>query len=522
MNTGHRPGQGLWLDSGLLRVFAADSDIFTMYFPSEHDFGQLAQQGNLIPVYREILADMETPVSAFRKIDDGQTAFLLESIEGGEKWARYSFLGSGPARVFRCRDRYFEVLYDGILEHSGEVADPILKLRQLMAAYQPVEVPGLPRFFGGAVGYLGYDMVRFIEDLPDSNPRDIGGWDACFMVTERLLIFDNMRQKIKLVCNVHMQADEPPASAYQRAQAQIETMLERLRQPLALPCAEANPNEALELQPNFSRPAFKAAVEHCKEYIRAGDIFQVVLSQRFSADLNSDPFDIYRALRTINPSPYMFFLRFWQTQVVGASPEVLVRKEGDRVDVRPIAGTLPRGKTSEEDLALEQQLLADPKERAEHIMLVDLGRNDVGRVAVGGTVEVSELMLIERYSHVMHIVSNVRGRLRPDLDCYDVFRAAFPAGTLSGSPKIRAMEIIDELEPVRREVYGGAVGYFSFNGNMDLAIAIRTLQIEKNRIYLQAGAGIVADSEPEMEYQETLNKARGVKRAIEMANRGLC
>ncbi len=492
-----------------------------MYFPSENDFCELAGQGNLVPVYREILADMETPVSAFRKIDNGRTSFLLESIEGGEKWARYSFLGSGPARVFRSRDDYFEVLADGVTVDSGHCADPLNKLRELMAEFQPVEVAGLPRFFGGAVGYLGYDMVRFVEELPDSNPRQIDSWDACFMLTERLLIFDNMRQKVKVVCNVHLQSGEDPRAAYIDAQQQIEQMIAQLRQPLQVVDLPKGGDGKQELQPNYAKQDFKAAVERCKEYIRAGDIFQVVLAQRFTGELQSDPFDIYRALRTINPSPYMFFLRFDESLVVGASPEVLVRKEGGQVDVRPIAGTLPRGKTPEEDLAFEQRMLADPKERAEHIMLVDLGRNDVGRVAIGGTVEVTELMVVERYSHVMHIVSNVRGQLRKGLDAFDVFRAAFPAGTLSGSPKIRAMEIIDELEPSRREVYGGAVGYFSFSGNMDLAIAIRTLQIEKDKLYLQAGAGIVADSDPEMEYQETLNKARGVKRAIEMANRGL-
>jgi anthranilate synthase component 1 len=492
-----------------------------MYFPAEDEFSRLAKSGNLVPIYREILADMETPVSAFRKIDDGRTSFLLESIEGGEKWARYSFLGSGPARVFRSRDDYFEVLAGEQIEQCGRCADPLAKLRELMAVYRPVELAGLPRFFGGAVGYLGYDLVRFIEALPDSNPRQINGWDACFMFTERLLIFDNMRQKVKVVCNVHLQAGDDPVVAYKKAQQQIELMIAQLRQPL-LAAEEPNGGDGKqELTPNFSKSDFKAAVERCKEYIRAGDIFQVVISQRFSGQVQADPFDIYRALRTINPSPYMFFLRFGDSLVVGASPEVLVRKEGDRVDVRPIAGTLPRGANPEADLINEQKLLADPKERAEHIMLVDLGRNDVGRVAVAGSVEVSELMVVERYSHVMHIVSNVRGQLRPELDSFDVFRAAFPAGTLSGSPKIRAMEIIDELEPSRREIYGGAVGYFSFSGNMDLAIAIRTLQIEKDQLYLQAGAGIVADSDPEMEYQETLNKARGVKRAIEMANRGL-
>ncbi len=492
-----------------------------MYFPSQQEFYQLADRGNLIPIYREILADMETPVSAFHKIDDGNTSFLLESIEGGEKWARYSFLGSGPARVFRCRDRYFEVRYGDTLVESGEVGDPLRHLHDLMAIYQPVEVDGLPRFFGGAVGYLGYDMVRFVEDIPAINSRQIGGWDACFMFTERLFIFDNMQQKLKLVYNIHLQEGDDLEVAYLRGQQQIEQMVEQLRQPLQRQDGGGDGAGLQEYETNFAKEDFKQAVERCKEYIRAGDIFQVVISQRFSGKLRSDPFNIYRALRTINPSPYMFYLRFGESIVVGASPEVLVRKEGDRIDVRPIAGTLPRGKDAAEDRALEQQLLADPKERAEHIMLVDLGRNDVGRIAVAGSVEVSELMVVERYSHVMHIVSNVRGKLRPGMDSFDVFRAAFPAGTLSGSPKIRAMEIIEEVEPVRREVYGGAVGYFSFSGNMDLAIAIRTLQIEKDRFYLQAGAGIVADSDPEMEYQETLNKARGVKRAIEMANRGL-
>lgn len=492
-----------------------------MYTPSAQDFRALARKGNLIPVYREILADMETPVSAFRKIDDGKTAFLLESIEGGEKWARYSFLGSGPARIFRCRERYFEVVYNEQIEKSGEADDPIAELQRLMQEYQPVEIEGLSRFFGGAVGYLGYDMVRFVEELPDKNQRDSDNWDACFLLTEGLLIFDNMRQKIKVVCNVHLGDGESPQDAYLRGQKRIDGLIEQLRQPLRDFVSPGSPEPTQELEPNFTPAAFRQAVEQCKEYIRAGDIFQVVLSQRFEGKLQADPFDIYRALRTINPSPYMYFLRFGDNLVVGASPEVLVRKEGEQVEVRPIAGTRPRGATPDEDRRLEEELLADPKERAEHIMLIDLGRNDVGRVARGGTVEVSELMVIERYSHVMHIVSNVRGKLREGLDSFDVFRAAFPAGTLSGSPKIRAMEIIDEFEPHRRGIYGGAVGYFSFSGNMDLAIAIRTLMVEKDRILLQAGAGIVADSDPEMEYQETLNKARGVKRAIEMANRGL-
>jgi anthranilate synthase component 1 len=492
-----------------------------MLFPSRNEFFQLARRGNLIPVCREILADMETPVSAFRKIDDGQSAFLLESIEGGEKWARYSFLGVGSGRLFRSRNRYFEVLENGEVVSSGEVADPLAELRRFVAAYAPVELPGLPRFFGGAVGYLGYDMVRFVEELPALQPAEIGTWDCCFLITENLLIFDNMRQKIKVVSNVHLGDFSDPAPAYDRAVAKIDSLVARLRgeRPPRPPLPARSP--AGELQSNFSRPQFEAAVQRCKEYVRAGDVIQVVLSQRFSGDLDVDPFDIYRALRVINPSPYMFYLQFGDTRVIGASPEVLVRKEGRRVEVRPIAGTRPRGTTAEEDLRLEEELLADPKERAEHIMLVDLGRNDLGRVCTTGSVQVDELMVVERYSHVMHIVSNVSGELLPGRDALDVFRAVFPAGTLSGAPKIRAMEIIEELEPCRREIYGGAVGYISFTGNMDLAIAIRTMVAQGERVHLQAGAGIVADSDPAAEYQETLNKALGVKLALEMARAGL-
>ncbi len=491
-----------------------------MYYPTLEQFRSLCQQGTLIPVCRDILADMETPVSAFRKIDDGHTSFLLESIEGGEKWARYSFLGSGPAKVFRSKGDFYEVLDGHTVIQSGRTDDPLRELKRFLAPYKPVSLSELPRFFGGAVGYLGYDMVRFIEKLPDDNPRNIGAYDTCFMLTEQLLIFDAMRQKIKVVCNVHLQQGESVEEAYARGQSGVEALIARLRIPLASSPLRRNPDK-VTLTPNFSPGDFKQAVERCKEYIRAGDIFQVVLSQRFSGDLTADPFDIYRALRTINPSPYMFFLRFGPTLVIGASPEVLVRKEDDRIEVRPIAGTRPRGATAEEDARLEKELLDDPKECAEHIMLVDLGRNDVGRVSRPGTVEVSELMVVERYSHVMHIVSNVRGQLEEGQDAFNVFRAAFPAGTLSGSPKIRAMEIIDELEPCRREIYGGAIGYFSFSGNMDMAIAIRTLVVHDGKIHLQAGAGIVADSDPQAEYQETINKAMGVRKAIDMASGGL-
>jgi anthranilate synthase component 1 len=492
-----------------------------MYSPSREEFLNLARQGNLIPVYREILADMETPVSAFCKIDDQQSAFLLESIAGGEKWARYSFLGVGSGRAFRCRGDVFEILENGQPVSSGTSSNPLLELKKFLAPYQPVALPELPRFYGGAVGYLGYDMIRHIEDLPSLKEAEIGVYDSCFVITETLLIFDNMQQKIKVVSNVHLRDADHPGASYDAAVQRINDMVALLRKPLPERKMSCPTLASKEMQANFSRSDFEASVERCKKYIRAGDIIQVVLSQRFSGDLDAEPFDVYRALRTINPSPYMFYLQFNETRVIGASPEVLVRKVGEHVEVRPIAGTRPRGTTLETDQRLEQELLADPKERAEHIMLVDLGRNDLGKVCVTGSVKVDELMVIERYSHVMHIVSNVSGRLMPGHDALDVFSATFPAGTLSGAPKIRAMEIIEELEPVRREIYGGAVGYISFDGNMDLAIAIRTLVAHQNRIFLQAGAGIVADSDPPSEYEETLNKAKGVKLAVELARQGL-
>lgn len=490
-------------------------------YPSYSEFKSLAQGGNLIPVYAEILADMETPVSAFKKIDDGQLSFLLESIEGGEKWARYSFLGTGPGTVFRSRGNFFEVLRNGVVANSGESEDPLAILKELLAKYKPVEMDNLPRFSGGAVGYLGYDMVRYVECLPDANPSTIGAYDSCFLLTDSILIFDNRLQKIKIVCNVFIEDESELSTLYDTAVTTIHQLIQQLRKPLSQDIDRPFSDQKHQFTANFTPESFRNAVEQCKEYVRSGDVIQVVLSQRFSAQLNADPFDIYRSLRTINPSPYMFFLRIGETLVVGASPEVLVRKEDDIVEVRPIAGTRPRGESVEEDLALEQELLADPKELAEHVMLVDLGRNDLGRICKTGSIEVSELKVIERYSHVMHIVSNVRGVLQQGQDSFDTFRATFPAGTLTGAPKIRAMEIIDELEPERREIYGGAVGYFSFSGNMDLAIAIRTLVIHDDVVHLQAGAGIVADSDPRLEYEETLNKARGVMKAIEMAEGGL-
>ncbi|TGU72592.1 anthranilate synthase component I [Geomonas terrae] len=490
-----------------------------MYFPDFASFQTLSAQGNLIPVFREILADLDTPVGAFKKIDDGRFGFLLESIEGGEKWGRYTFLGSSPAVVIRGKDNWVEIVEGGAVSRV-EVADPLNYIRDYMARYQPVEVAGIPRFFGGAVGYLGYDAVRHFETLPDSNPRLIDTYDSYFIITDTMIIFDSLSQKIKVVSNAHLDGDTSPEAAYADAVSKIEGLIERLKKPLPVQ-PKKTANGKVDLTSNVKREEFEDSVTRAKEYVKSGDIIQVVLSQRFSGDLTVDPFDIYRVLRTLNPSPYMFFLRLEDTMVVGASPEVMVRKEGELVELRPIAGTRTRGATPAADEELARDLLADPKECAEHVMLVDLGRNDLGRVCTTGSVKVSELMVIERYSHVMHIVSNVQGNLAPGFDAFDVVRATFPAGTLSGAPKVRAMEIIDELEVARREVYGGAVGYFSFSGNMDMAIAIRTLVIKDGKVHLQAGAGIVADSDPASEYMETVNKAKAVVKAIEMAERGI-
>lgn len=491
-----------------------------MVFPDFTEFCRLAEQGNLVPVYREIMADMDTPVTAFCKIDDGKHAFLFESIEGGEKWGRYSFLGSSPSMIFRSKANQVEIIENGQLTSytSTDLAD---ELRKIIDRYKPVATGGLPRFYGGAVGYFGYDMVRYFEHLPTDNPDSINAWDSWFMFTDSLLIFDSIKQKIQVVANAYLDTSTSFEKAYAQALQRIDTLVDKLHTPLPYPAKIAPSGKAVNFISNMSRQQFEKAVEKSKEYVRNGDIIQIVLSQRFSGDLTVAPFDIYRVLRTLNPSPYLFFLRMDDTVVTGASPEVMVRKEGSSVELRPIAGTRPRGKTAAEDAELAQGLLADPKECAEHVMLVDLGRNDLGRVCTSGSVEVSELMVIERYSHVMHIVSNVRGQLQKGLDAFDLVRATFPAGTLSGAPKVRAMQIIDELEPVKRGIYGGAVGYVSFDGNMDLAIAIRTLVIKDGKVHLQAGAGIVADSDPASEWQETVNKAMAVRRAVEIAEQGL-
>jgi len=496
------------------------------YSLSYEEFRSLAAHGNLIPLYREILADFETPVSAFTKINHGPSAYLLESVEGGENWARYSFLGSGsPIVVLEERGKLIVTRGPGVPRvpiggKSG--ANPLERLRNLMAAYRPVTVPDLPRFVGGAVGYLGYDVVRSFEDIPARRKDEVGLPDLAFLLTDTLLIFDNVSQKIKVVANGHVLSSRESdiRRAYADATARIERMIARLKRPLrrTLPKQRRKP---LTFSANMSRSDFEKMVMRSKEYIRAGDVVQAVVSQRWDARIQTAPFEIYRALRVINPSPYMYYLRVGGVELVGSSPETLVRCEDGRVSVRPIAGTRPRGETEEQDRVLERELLADEKERAEHVMLVDLGRNDVGRVARKGTVRVDRFMQVERYSHVMHLVSQVDGELDPSLDAYDVMKACFPAGTVSGAPKIRAMEIIEELEPTRRGPYAGAVGYFSFSGNMDTCINIRTIVIKGRQAYIQAGAGIVADSDPEREYEETCSKARAMMKAIEMAEQGL-
>jgi len=488
--------------------------------PSYEDFDTLARQGNVVPIACEILGDLETPVSAFLKIHRGRHGFLLESVQGGEKWGRYSFLGSEPERIWTARGRAVEVrTRDGIVERR-EVPDVLEALREWLRAYRPVPLPGLPRFSGGAVGYLGYDLVREFEKLPARARDDLELPEVVLLLADRLLVFDNVTQKIQIIANLFLQEGMNPRAVYDAGVAGIEEWLSRLRGPLPDRIASLSPSPAPSdgvLRSNLGQAEYEAMVRRAKEYVHAGDVIQVVLAQRFEGELRAAPFDVYRSLRSINPSPYLFFLDLGDVSLAGASPEVMVRVEGGEVTVRPIAGTRPRGTVERDDIALERELLNDPKEIAEHIMLVDLGRNDVGRVAAIGSVGVTERLVVERYSHVMHIVSNVRGRLAPGRDAFDAFRATFPAGTLSGAPKVRAMQIIEELEPVRRGVYGGAIGYFGFSGNMDTGIAIRTVLIKNGRVFVQAGAGIVADSVPEREHLECLNKARGMFQALRTA-----
>ena len=501
------------------------------FVPDRSAFLELARRGRLAFVYREVLADADTPVSAYAKLGRGPYSFLLESVVGGEKWAAYSFLGVRARAVVRARGEDLEVLTpidskssDLRVTERHKVKEPVRFLDEYLAKLSPAVPPGLPRFFGGAVGWLTYDVVRSFERLPSTKPDDLGLPELCFAITDTVVIFDNLRGTLKVVAAVDVgaAADADTDRAYDDACARIDDVLERLARP-------APPLRALDPEPPVQPPAprasvtketYEAGVRRIQEYILAGDAFQVVYSQRFELARGAiDPFDVYRALRVTNPSPYMFHLEFPEAIVTGASPEVMVRMEGGTVEVRPIAGTARRGATPEEDAANEAAMRGDPKELAEHVMLIDLGRNDVGRVSVPGSVRVNETMVTERYSHVMHLVSNVRGEVKPGTRPGDVLRASFPAGTLSGAPKIRAMEIIEESETARRGLYGGAVGYISYTGNLDTAIAIRTLVTKGDTIYVQAGAGLVADSVPATEHAECLSKARAVLSAVEIARR---
>ncbi|MBK7367513.1 MAG: anthranilate synthase component I [Candidatus Eisenbacteria bacterium] len=486
-----------------------------MIVPTRSEFHALAKTGKLVPVYREVFADHDTPVSAFRKIDDGPYGFLLESVEGGEKWGRYSLLGSRPSLVFTARGETCEIHRDG--KTIKGTKHPLEELAALLREHQAVALPGLPRFCGGAVGYLSYDAVRWFEKLPTQAKDELQVPDAIFLFGDVVSVFDNLTHTMKVV--THARGGDDPNAAYDAAVGRLNAEVERLRKPLSWIEPPAW-GEASEPVSSVSKEKFMAAVETAKEHIRAGDIFQVVLSHRMSADVSQPAFEGYRALRVTNPSPYMYFLRVGDFSIVGSSPEVLVRRTDTTIEVRPIAGTRPRGRTADEDRALEEELLANEKERAEHVMLVDLGRNDVGRVAEYGTVETNEYMKIERYSQVMHLVSNVRGRVKGELAPIDAVRATFPAGTLSGAPKVRAMEIIESLEPVRRGIYAGAVGHFDYHGNLDLAIAIRTLVYANGKAYWGVGAGIVADSQPEHEWDETMNKGRALWLAVQRAERG--
>ncbi|HEC85899.1 MAG: anthranilate synthase component I [Candidatus Parabeggiatoa sp. nov. 2] len=503
-------------------------------------FSQLAAEGyNRIPICREILADLDTPLTAYLKLAKGPYSYLLESVEGGEKWGRYSIIGLPAKTVVRIHGHDICVLTNNKVTEQKQVADPLAFISDFMGPFRVPQLPDLPRFTGGLVGYFGYDTVRYIEPrLASIHKKDLLGTpDILLMVCDEVLVFDNLKNKLYLI--VHAIPEQN--NAYHSTEQRLNTLVKRLREsiPPQLDIASSNTITETDFKSDFPRPAFEQAVRRAKEYIVEGDIMQVVLSQRLSITYEAPPLNVYRALRSLNPSPYMYYLDLDDFHIVGSSPEILVRleaqeqktqgqktcqkkpKKPQKITVRPLAGTRPRGRDEAEDLALEKELLADPKERAEHLMLIDLGRNDVGRVAQIGTVQLTQKMATERYSHVMHIVSNVTGLLKPELDALDVLRATFPAGTLSGAPKIRAMEIIDELEPTKRGVYGGAVGYLTWHGDTDTAIAIRTAVIKDKTLYIQVGAGIVADSVPAKEWDETMNKGRAIFKAVAMASADL-
>jgi len=472
-----------------------------MYYPTLEEVRRLKKCGNLVPVCRDIQADLETPVSAYLKIARGNYSFLLESVEGGERLARYSFIGTEPLLILRTG--------------KENPVDPLNMVEKKLAQFRPVAIANLPRFHGGMVGYLSYEVARYFERLPCPVQDPQGLPESVLMLAGTLLVFDHVTHKIKVVSHAHLDGDVD--TAYREATCKIDDLVNRLEQPMHSEALKNAPPDRSEVSSNFSQAEFEAIVSQAKEYIYAGDIIQTVLSQRLARRTDANPFAIYRALRSINPSPYMYYLHLGDFYIAGASPELLVRVEDGIVSTHPIAGTRRRGKDATEDLALEEELKNDEKERAEHIMLVDLGRNDIGRISEPGTVEVTQLMDVERYSHVMHLVSHVQGKLRAGLSQFDALRSCFPAGTVSGAPKIRAMEIIAELEKEKRGPYAGAVGYFDFSGNLDTAIAIRTIVIKNNVAYIQAGAGIVADSVPEREYQESLNKAQALLAAIDQA-----
>jgi anthranilate synthase component 1 len=490
--------------------------------PQADEFAELAARGNLIPVVREVLADLDTPLSLFRQLDDGESSFLLESVEGGEKWARYSLIGVGSRARFQARGSQIEWTEGGATRRFDAGGDPLAVLRARLAEFRPVTLPGvtLPRFTGGAVGMVGYDWVRFIEKIPDANPDSLGLPDVWFSFPDSVVVYDNLRHTALIVHHVDLRDGREPSRAYAEAVQKLDALVERIRAARAPDARRPALRAAMQVERSMTPEAYQEAVKRAKEYVVAGDVFQVVLGLRFTVPLQVEPLMLYRQLRRINPSPYLFFLRMGESVLIGSSPEILVRLEGEQIDVRPLAGTRRRGRDAADDLAMEQELRTDPKEIAEHVMLVDLGRNDVGRVAEVGSVRVTEYASIERYSHVMHIVSNVQGRLRAGLDWLDLLRATFPAGTLSGAPKVRAMQIIDELECLRRGPFGGCCGYVDYSGNMDLAITIRTMLAHEGRVSLQAGAGIVADSDPRLEYKECENKARALVEAIDMAREG--